>query len=99
MGEWAVNHDIKKKARKKHVDIVDTSDARPRGLWVLVRRYRITNMAKHKTQYDNSSVPPAAPELAHPWASAVAWAATATGVSRETGDNQELFLGVMIVRP
>jgi hypothetical protein len=50
-------------------------------------------MAKHKTQNDNRTwhslgrelgryVPPAAPELAHPWASAVAWAAS--GVSRDT---------------
>ena len=30
-GGWAVNH-VRKS--KKHVDIVDTSDARPRGLWV-----------------------------------------------------------------
>ena len=29
-GEWAVYYNIK----KKHVDIVDTSDARPRGLCV-----------------------------------------------------------------
>jgi hypothetical protein len=30
VGEWAVYYNIK----KKHVDIVDTSDARPRGLLV-----------------------------------------------------------------
>jgi len=30
VGEWAVYDNIK----EKHVDIVDTSDARPRGLWV-----------------------------------------------------------------
>ena len=36
-------------------------------------------------------VPPAAPELARPWVSAVVWAAS--GVGRGTGDNQGLFLG------
>ena len=59
-------------------------------------------MTKHETHYDNRTwhilgrdlghcVPPAAPRLAHPWASAVAWAAS--GVGRGTGDKQELFLG------
>ena len=62
-------------------------------------RYRITQMAKHKTQYDNRAwhgfgrelgrcVPPAAPELAHPWASAVAWAASGVSRDREISGNR-----------
>ena len=58
--------------KEKHVYIVDTSNARPRSLWVLVRGYRITKMSKHETQNDNRTwhslgrdlgrcVPPAAP--------------------------------------
>ena len=47
MGEWAVNHDRK----KTHVDIVDTSDARPRGLWSSVRQ--ISNNTNGKTEKNN----------------------------------------------
>ena len=47
MGEWAVNHDKK----KTHVDIVDTSDARPRGLWSSVRQ--ISNNTNGKTEKNN----------------------------------------------
>ena len=50
-GEWAVYDNIK----EKHVDIVDTSDARPRGLWVFGRR--ISNSINGKTekkQYNNT---------------------------------------------
>ena len=51
MGEWAVNHDKK----KIHVDIVDTSDARPRGLWSSVRQIsNNTNGKTEKKQYDNT---------------------------------------------
>ena len=35
VGEWAVNHLT---YIETHVDIVDTSDARPRGLWSSVRQ-------------------------------------------------------------
>ena len=86
---------------------MDTLDARPRGLWVLVQGYRITKMAKHKTQYNNRTwhslgrelgrcVPLAALKLAHLWASAVAW--TASGVSRYTGHKRELFFGSMLIK-
>ena len=51
MGEWAVNHDKK----KTHVDIVDTSDARPRGLGSSVRQIsNNTNGKTEKKQYDNT---------------------------------------------
>jgi hypothetical protein len=64
-------------------------------------------MAKPKTQYDDRTwhslgrelgrcVPPAAPELAHLWASTVAWAAS--GISRYTGHKRELFFGSMLIR-
>ena len=47
MREWAVNHDRK----KTHVDIVDTSDARPRGLWSSVRQ--ISDNTNGKTEKNN----------------------------------------------
>ena len=41
--------------RKTHVDIVDTSDARPRGLWSSVRQIsNNTNGKTEKKQYDNT---------------------------------------------
>ena len=50
VGEWAVNHDKK----KTHVDIVDTSDARPRGLWSSVRQ--ITDNTNGKTEKKNNII-------------------------------------------
>ena len=51
MGEWAVYYNIK----KKHVDIVDTSDARPRGLLVFGEAdIDNTNGKTEKTQYNNT---------------------------------------------
>ena len=53
---------------------MDTSDARPRGLWSSVRQISITQMAKQKNQYDDTnnivldvwrSVLLAAPGMAH----------------------------------
>ena len=42
--------------RKIHVDIVDTSDARPRGLWSSVRQIsNNTNGKTEKKQYDNTN--------------------------------------------
>jgi hypothetical protein len=39
-----------------HVDIVDTSDARPRGLWFSVRQIsNNTNDKTEKKQYDNTN--------------------------------------------
>ena len=56
-------------------------------------RNTINNRTWHSLERElGHCVPPVAPELAHPWASAVAWAAS--GVGRGTGENQELFLGV-----
>ena len=34
---------------------MDTSDARPCGLWYSVRQISITKMAKQKKQYDNTN--------------------------------------------
>ena len=42
--------------KKRHADIVDTSDARPRGLWSSVRQIsNNTNGITEKKQYDNSN--------------------------------------------
>ena len=41
--------------RKKHVDIVDTSDARPRGLWVF-GWISVTQRQKQYKQYNNPEV-------------------------------------------
>ena len=51
VGEWAVYYNIK----EKHVDIVDTSDARPCGLWASGRRISgNTNGKTEKEQYNNT---------------------------------------------
>ena len=56
-------------------------------------RNTIKNRTWHNLERElGHCVPPVAPELAHPWASAVAWAAS--GVGRGTRENQELFLSV-----
>ena len=78
VGEWAVNHDKK----ETHVDIVDTSDARPRGLWSSVRQIsNNTNGKTEKKQYDNTKgivldvwrgVLLAAPGMASGWGPPVA---------------------------
>ena len=50
VGEWAVYYNIK----KKHVDIVDTSDARPRGLLVFGEvDIDNTNGKTGKNKYNN----------------------------------------------
>jgi hypothetical protein len=42
--------------KEKHVDIVDTSDARPRGLWSSVRQISDnTNGKTGENQYDNTN--------------------------------------------
>ena len=38
-----------------HVDIVDTSDARPRGLWSSVRQISNNTNGKTEKKYDNTN--------------------------------------------
>ena len=40
--------------KEKHVDIVVTSDARPRGLWSSVRQISNNKNGKTEIQYDNT---------------------------------------------
>ena len=40
--------------KEKHGDIVDTSDARPRGLWVFGQISSDTNGENRKNQYNNT---------------------------------------------
>ena len=40
--------------KETHVDIVDTSDARPRGLWSSVRQISSNTNGKTEKQYDDT---------------------------------------------